>query len=362
MNILKFFEDLILSALNILNGASMWLVFSFLLAGFLHEILSPDKFQKVLGNKKISSLVKSTVSGMLLPICSCGVIPLGISMYYSGAYLGPTLAFMTSTPMINPVAVILCYGLLGKELTIIYVITGFLAPLIIGIIGNTFGGNELKAPGIDGEIQRRILTREKKSFLEKLKMGMSWAFNDLAIVVSKYVILGMLCASLIFNIVPQEFIQKYLGEPSVISLLGVTVLAAFMYVCAVGHIPFIAALIASGAAPGIAIIFLMAGAATNLPELISLYKLIGKRTAFMYCGVVVTISVIVGHITNLLLMPGFEPVLNFDSVNNTITTANKFIFVAPLWLKYLCSFIIIAFAAKAFYKALKEFKIKRSMA
>ncbi len=48
---------------------------------------------------------------MFLPICSCGVIPLGISMYYSGAYLGPVLAFMTSTPIINPIAVVLCLGL-----------------------------------------------------------------------------------------------------------------------------------------------------------------------------------------------------------------------------------------------------------
>ncbi|MFR6349905.1 MAG: permease [Enterocloster aldenensis] len=47
---------------------------------------------------------------MLIPICSCGTIPLGISLYYSGAYLGPTLAFMTSSPMINPIAVILCWG------------------------------------------------------------------------------------------------------------------------------------------------------------------------------------------------------------------------------------------------------------
>ncbi|MGG7164926.1 efflux transporter SaoE [Clostridium ihumii] len=359
MIILEFLKDLFWSSLTILNGASVWLVFSFVLAGFLHEILSPEKFQKILGNKKISSLIKSTISGMLLPICSCGVIPLGISLYYSGAYLGPTLAFMTSTPMINPVAVILCYGLLGKEITIIYVITGFLAPIIIGIIGNTFGGNELKAPGIEEEIERRVLVKDEKTFLEKIKIGMSWSLNDLALVVSKYVILGMVLASIIFNVVPQEFIQKYLGEPTVISLGGVTILAAFMYVCAVGHIPFIAALVASGAAPGIAITFLMAGAATNLPELISLYKIIGKRTAIIYSTVVVGISLIVGYITNIMLMPNFTPVLNFDGVNNSITTANKFMFIAPMWLKYLCSLIIFLFALKSFYKSFNKFLINR---
>ena len=100
------------------------------------HVLTPRRFQKQLGNKKFSSLIKSTISGMFLPICSCGVIPLGISMYYSGAYLGPVLAFMTSTPIINPIAVVLCLGLLGPKVTIIYLIAGFLVPFLVGFLGN----------------------------------------------------------------------------------------------------------------------------------------------------------------------------------------------------------------------------------
>lgn len=359
MELIDFLQNLLESSLNILNGASVWLIISFLLAGFLHELLKPEKFQRVLGNTKLSSLIKSTISGMLLPICSCGVIPLGISMYYSGAYLGPTLAFMVSTPIINPVAIILSYGLLGKEITIIYVITGFFAPIIIGSIANKFGGNELKAPGIDGEIQRRNLITENKTLTERIKIGMKWAFNDLAIVVSKYVVLGMVMAAVIFMVVPKEAIQEYLGNPSVMSLQGITVLAAVMYVCAVGHIPFIAALLASGAAPGVAITFLMAGAGTNLPELISMYKLIGKRAAIIYSSTIIIIALIVGYITNKLLMPGFKPVLNYDGVSKSITAANKITFTAPIWVKYICSFIIIAFACKALYQSIKGFLNKR---
>ncbi len=76
---------------------------------------------------------------MLLPICSCGVIPLGLSLYYSGAYLGPTLAFIASTPIINPIAVFLSYGLLGPKIATIYLVVGFTVPLIIGAIGNKLG-------------------------------------------------------------------------------------------------------------------------------------------------------------------------------------------------------------------------------
>ena len=96
-----------------------------------------------IGTKKVSGVFWSTISGALIPICSCGTIPLGISLYYSGAYLGPTLAFMTSSPMINPIAVILSWGFLGPKITIIYIITGLVAPMIIGIVANRFGSKEI---------------------------------------------------------------------------------------------------------------------------------------------------------------------------------------------------------------------------
>ncbi len=356
MSILNYVQKIVLASINILNGASVWLVMSFILAGLLHDILAPDKFQKMLGNKKIGSLIKSTISGMLLPICSCGVIPLGLSMYYSGAYLGPTLSFMVATPIINPIAVILCFGLLGPEISIIYLITGFVVPIIIGIIGNAFGGSELKAQGVEENIQARMLELDDDLTLkDKIISGLSWSFSNLALSVSKYVIPGMLLAGLLLTSLPQHYIQEYLGNPSAISLVFITLLATVMYVCAVGHIPFVAALIASGAAPGIAITFLMAGAATNLPELISIYKIIGKRTVIIYSSVIVTTSVLVGYVTNLLLMPNFKPALNFDRVDNSISAANKIIFVAPEWLKYLCSFIIFVFCIRAILPDIKSF-------
>lgn len=361
MGIFEFIRKMILAGLNILNGASPWLVMSFVLAGVLHDVLTPDKFQKMLGNKKISSLVKATISGVLLPICSCGVIPLGLSLYYSGAYLGPTLAFMTATPIINPIAAILCFGLLGPQIAIIYLITGFVVPIIIGIIGNTFAGPELVAPGVEENIQTRMLELDDdRSFIDKMKSGLNWSFNNLALSVSKYVIPGMILAGFLLTCLPQQYIQEYLGNPSVISLGSIAVLAAVMYVCAVGHIPFIAALIASGAAPGVAITFLMAGAATNLPELISMYKIIGKRTVIIYSSVIVSSSLLIGYLTNLILMPGFKPMLNFDRANNSISAANKLIFASPEPVKYLCSFIIFVFFVRSILPNVKKVFVKQT--
>lgn len=373
----SFIFSIIQSAWSMLNSSSSWMVFSFAVAGVLHEFLKPEKIQKTaIGSKRISGVFWTTLSGMFIPICSCGTIPLGISMYYSGAYLGPTLAFMTSTPMINPLAVILAWGLLGKEITIIYIITGFVAPMIIGIVANHFAGNELhiglrnknneEAEGTisletDEEEEPAMiqLEFEEPSVWEKLKSGLRWSFTELSVTISKYTVSGMLIAGFLFTVVPQSFVQDYLGNPGMISLLGITVVAALMYVCAVGHIPFIAALVANGAAPGVAITFLMAGAGTNIPELLTISKTIGKRAMFMYFSMVVVISNLVGYLTNHLLMPGFNPVLDFDRTSHTIQQANKLIIALPDWGEWICSGILVAYAAYALSTAIRS-KMKKA--
>ena len=366
-NFLQFCFTVIASAWSMLNSASPWMIFSFLLAGVLHEFLKPEKIQKTaIGSSRISGVFWTTVSGMLIPICSCGTIPLGISMYYSGAYLGPTLSFLTSTPMINPLAVILAWGLLGKEIAIIYIITGFVAPMIIGIVANRFAGDELHI-GINPKYAKRSedegeedgsplisLDFEEPSALEKVRSGLRWSLTELSVTISKYTVTGMLAAGFLFTVVPQSFIHDYLGNPGMISLLGITVVAALMYVCAVGHIPFIAAIVASGAAPGVAITFLMAGAGTNIPELLTISRTIGKRAMLMYFSMVVVISNFVGWLANRLLMPGFVPVLDFDQTTNTISRANRLIVELPDWATWICSGILVAYALYALYKFVRK--------
>ena len=252
--LLEFLKSIIQTAWSMLDSSSTWVIFSFIVAGLLHEFIKPEQMQKTaIGSKKFTGVLWSTLTGMMLPICSCGTIPLGISMYYSGAYLGPTLTFMTSTPMINPLAVLMSWGLLGPQITIIYVITGFVAPMLIGMIANRFAGDELhiglrnkkyggsevsvklemddedeeEGAGIGGMIQ---LEFEEPSFWDKIKTGLRWSATELSVTVSKYSITGMLMAGFLFTIIPQSFIHDYLGQPGVISLLGIAVVAALMYV------------------------------------------------------------------------------------------------------------------------------------
>lgn len=351
MFIVEFLKDVAVSAVSMLNSASPWMIFSFFIAGIVHAFVNAEGMRKAaLGTTSIKGLILTTLSGMCIPICSCGTIPLGISMYYSGAYLGPTLAFMTSTPMINPIALILAYGLLGKEIATVYVITGFVAPMMIGTIANKFGGDELYyKPAYENQRKKLELKEIKPSFKKRFQGGMRWSFQELAFSISKYTVSGMLVAGLLFTVIPQEWIQRYLGEPGLVSLLGITVVAALMYVCAVGHIPFIAALVASGAAPGVAITFLMAGCATNIAELISIDRMIGRRAMLMYSVLVIAISEVAGYVTNVIF-PDFEPVLDYDAVNHSISNANDLIIAFPEWLQYGCTAVLVIYACISLVK------------
>ena len=343
------------SSVAFLNSSSDWLILSFLLAGLLHHILSPGRLQGMLGNKRAATLGKAVASGLLLPICSCGVIPLGLGLYFSGAYLGPTLAFMTSCPIINPAAVIMAFGLLGPQLALCYLVTGLVAAFAVGMAGNILGGRELQAPGLEHPVERVALEDgDPVSLSSKLLSGLQWGFADLGVQVSKYVVPGMLLAGLITTIAPSSVIQRYLGNPGLISIGGVAVIGAVMYVCAVGHIPFIAALVASGAAPGVAVTFLMTGAATNLPELLSIYKLIGRRAAVIYNAGVVGISLLAGYITNRLLMPGFTPYFSLSHARQAIHVAGRLTLASPEPVRYLCSVIVVCLCLYALWPGLKR--------
>lgn len=357
----EYLFNIVRASFNLINTASAWIVISYIIAGALHDLIPVEKLHKHLGNKSFSALFKVMVSGVILPICSCGTVPLGISMYYAGAYVGPVLCFMTATPVINPIALILSYGLLGRKITIIYFIIGLTFPVFIGWIANMTSGRELfyaLAYGEDGGF-RSDMREDKRSVSEKLRSGFNWMINDFALVISKYVVTGMLMAGFIMVSFPSSLIQEYLGNPSALSLINIAVLATVMYVCAVGHIPFIAALIAAGASPGSAVTFLIAGASTNIAELLSIYRMIGKRSAVIY-GVLVTVcAVFLGYITNLILLPDYEPQISIDRIDYSIKSANRLMIIFPKEVQYLCTGIILIFFIIAMYYKIMTWKEMR---
>ena len=336
---------------EMLRTSGPWLVISFIICGLLHGVLRPDAFQRALGNKKLSSIVKAVLSGMLLPMCSCGVLPLTLGLYYSGAYLGPTLAFLVAVPIINPAALILSFALLGPQITVIYLICGFTLPVIVGVTANKFGGSLIKSPYV--QLQDLALVNKNNDLVNKraplalrLVNGLKWGFQELAVQTCRFIVLGTAFAALLLAIMPGSFIQTYFSSPDFISVISAVILGAVMYVCATGHIPFIAAIVSAGAAPGTALAFLLAGVSTNIPEMVSIWKLIGRRAVLIYTGIVVVFGILAGYAANRLLADSFVPQFDLSQSEKGIQVSGYLTLQFPDVFKTACA---AAIAVIGFY-------------
>ena len=297
-----------------------WVVLSLLVGGLVHEFLPDSRFRRFLNRPGSSAMGGAILLGGLLPICSCGVIPLAVSLYRSGVRLGPVMAFAAATPIINPAAVILSLALLGPRLTSAYVLLGLTLPLLMGHLAQRWGERPVlpvDAPGGANDCcasnnASPDTTGTEPPFQQRLLRGLRWGLATLGPTIGFYLAIGILLAAALHAFVPADWTERYLGNEAGIGLVAAALFGASIYVCAVAHIPMVAALLAAGAAPGAAIVFLLTGTATNLPELFTLYKTIGRRTVLVYSGVLIVASILAGVLVNLWLLPGFEPA--FDPV------------------------------------------------
>jgi uncharacterized membrane protein YraQ (UPF0718 family) len=270
-----------------------WILLGFAFAGIVHEFVPAQQMVRYFGGRGVLPVVRAAAVGAVLPMCSCGVIPAGIGLYRTGASLGATVAFMISTPVINPAAVMLSYGLLGLPLTIVYAVTGVVASILTGLAVNAVsGGGECRVSTVSLEdVKESSLTRRVVSALR-------WGFLELGSDIAFYILIGFVLAALVSTFIPAGLVKALLGQASLASLVYMALVGIPLYVCAVGSIPLVAALLAKGALPGTAIVFLMAGPATNAAELFAVLKRLGKQAALFFVVGTFVFSILGGLAAN----------------------------------------------------------------
>lgn len=322
----------------IILESGFWIVLSLLVAGLVHEFLQDTGFRRVIQHPGRSSLFGALGLGAVLPTCSCGVIPLAVSFYLGGARMAAVMTFAAATPIINPAAVLLSYALLGPELTVAYVAFGLTAPLLVGLLTERWSSTGMTPVAENlGASRSTTCCSENEDvgpsqvlIKKRLWQAMRWGFGVLGPTLGLYIGVGVVLAAVVMSVVPQDLISAYLGASAPMSsLLLVAVFGASIYVCAVAHIPLVAALLAVGAAPGTAIVFLVTGAATNLPEFIALQKVLGTRTILVYVTSMIGVSLLAGWLVNWWLLPGFEPVSDPLRSTEWFDVADRFIPVIP---------------------------------
>lgn len=301
---------------EILADSASWVVLGFAFAGLVHEFVPADRMIRYFGGRNAGSVVRATLVGAFLPMCSCGVIPAGIGLYRTGASLGSTIAFMIATPVINPAAVALSYGLLGMPVTLAYAATGVVGATCVGLLVNAAFAHEERC------VVRTTLSEVRDTSLTaRLLSALRWGFLELGSDISVYILVGFLLAAVVTAFVPAKAVQQFLGSGELSSLLAMAGVGVPLYVCAVGSIPLVASLLAKGAAPGTAIVFLMAGPATNAAELLAVYKRLGRAAAAVFVTGVFVFSIAGGIVANALVPRGTvhqPPAIEQPGVGSTV--------------------------------------------
>lgn len=274
---MTFIESYIMPFVDLLNEMAPYLLLGFLIAGLLHAFVPNKVYRRYLGKNDTKSVVLSLLLGIPLPLCSCGVIPTAVGMRKEGASKGATTAFLIATPQTGVDSILATYSVLGLPFAILRPLVALVTGLFGGIAVNKFDKNA-QGEAVAKHVQAE---EEKKTFAQKCLSALDYGFNEMLMDIGKWLVIGLILAGLITIFVPDNFFVDYQGN-YILNMFIVLLIACPMYVCATGSIPVAAALMLKGLSPGAALVFLMAGPATNMASMMVLGKTLGKRTLIIY--------------------------------------------------------------------------------
>jgi uncharacterized membrane protein YraQ (UPF0718 family) len=282
---------LVINFLDLSAEASPWLLLGLLIAGLMKAWVPSKVLSKHLGQGKLA-IIKAALIGAPLPLCSCGVIPVATELRRSGASASATSSFLVATPETGIDSVSVSYALLGPVFAIYRPIAAIMSAIITGLLVATIKEEDIKSPHdhntsekiscCDSKLAVKTEEVPKSSssccaskkvsaikpeniFISKTKEGVYYASTKLIDDIIIWLFVGLLFASLIRTFLPEEFLLSYgSGLPTMLLMI---IISIPMYICATASTPIAAGFILAGLSPGTALVFMMAGPATNISTL-----------------------------------------------------------------------------------------------
>ena len=350
MDILFQFANALLS---LSKEMAPYLLFGFIIAGLLHVYIPAGAFNKWFGKKNLKSVVYAALMGIPLPLCSCGVIPTGISIYKEGASKGATVSFLISTPQTGVDSIMVTYSLLGFPFAIARPIIALITGVLGGLMVNKADDEEVST----GKKELNVEDSAPSVQGNKLKRIWDYAFDEFLGDIADWLIIGLLLAGVIAVMIPEEFFESVYLKNEFSSMLIVLVASIPFYVCATGSVPIAAALLMKGLNPGAVLVFLMAGPATNMATMTVISKTLGKKTLFIYIGSLVIGSMVFGLGINHLFPRSF---FNIAAVSSTHHSSDIWMWIEWISVVFL-SLILIRFYSMKFINFLRKKKGEKSL-
>jgi len=270
--------------------------------GVLRSFFTPDRTRRFLaGKSEAAGNVLAALLGIVTPFCSCSAVPLFIGFLGAGVPLGVTFSFLISAPMVNEIAVVLLYGLLGWKVAALYMVTGLLVAMVAGFV---IGRLKMERHVEDWVLAVRASGGEQNeaepSWSERLDAGLT-AMRDIVGKVWPWVVGGIAVGAGIHGYVPESALAGIMGKGAWWSVPGAVLLGIPMYSNAAGIVPVVHALLEKGAALGTVLAFMMAVIALSLPEMVILRKVLKPRLIAVFAGVVGLGILLVGFLFNAIM-------------------------------------------------------------
>ena len=261
--------------------ASPYLLLGLFFSAIVQSFVSKKKITKWIGQNNFSSVFVSAAAGIPIPLCSCGVIPMAVSLRQNGASRGATISFLIATPETGLDSIMLSFALLNPLIAIFRPFAAFVTAIIAGVMENVFdhSNNEKKIESHKDCCAPQEQPQE--SLVNRLKYGFQHSFVTLLGDIAPWLILGLVLSGIISYMVPSTMIEKFLGG-GLNSMLLMLVVGLPLYICASASTPIAASLLLKGAAPGAVLVFLLAGPATNVTTMLTVYRFLGVRALIIY--------------------------------------------------------------------------------
>lgn len=312
------------------------LIPAFFIAGAIAVFVSKQSVLKYFGAqaKRYVSYTIASLSGCILAACSCTVIPLFAGIYRRGAGIGPATAFLYSGPAINVLAIVFTARVLGFEIGVARALMAVTMAVAIGLVmAFLFGDGErknvkipeifedegqslkksvffvdlililvigasklediIKVPVLSVLIVILVLTVVKWQKREDTKMWVqeTWSLTKM---IFPYLIIGVFAAGVIKEVLPPEYVSRYVGGNSVSANFIASLAGAFMYFATLTEVPIVESLMSLGMGKGPELALLLAGPALSLPNMLAIRQVMGTKKTVTYIGLVVVFATVSG--------------------------------------------------------------------
>ncbi|MCF7913412.1 MAG: SO_0444 family Cu/Zn efflux transporter [Candidatus Cloacimonetes bacterium] len=350
-------------------------------AGLMHVLLKGDFILRQLGKANLWSIVKASLFGVPLPLCSCGVVPTAMHLKRKGASNGATISFLTSTPQTGIDSIIPTFGMLGWFMGLYRPLTALLMGIITGVVTEKIQvedkpeqiaaaaqacclkcecddphcthpshpwnrhlaeeGSNCGCSSHSGETEHGHEHNSEKHSNKFMKF-ITYAYGDFIDDISTQLVVGIIIAGLITWLIPDGFFEQY-GGKGFLGMIFMIVVGLPMYVCATGSIPIAVSLIMKGISPGAAFVFLVVGPATNAASLTVLASSLGKKVTAVYVLVLTLCALFFGILLNVLV-ERFGVIVNVRHLAHNmdrsilldiITVIFSIILLLSFWRKYV---------------------------